>query len=346
MLNLIESIIGQSQRVAFCHFCLERALISINFSIGNREGCRIAHKDNAVGLDIHEDAFSHVFAFVEVTNGFNVESTVAADVVGVPSNETMAGILCVKIYGLVVVALSFEVARLDDNLAIAHCLNIEKSRCEAERQVRTTSCTANVESTLMLDDVSRVALSNEAEGNLIHLLNGFVVNKAKSLTDGHFLKTFKAYERICLRLAFTFGFNVGWSNEVLKEVAKRCVDSASLAPLMCVVVCFAVELECVPLAFLNRIGKSEDVACPTHNGFRVSIKLFLRVVAAFEVSCCFLNQACQDADLVVWSPEAWVLANCNHAEYVLVCSNCSSKSTWVIQHSLECIEGSLQCVVV
>ena len=80
-------------------------------------------------------------------------------------------------------------------------------------------------------------------------------------------------------VAFTFGHYIGRSCVVVEKVAKCCVSWVGFIPTAGFVVLNAIELECVPLAFLNRIGKSEDVGCSACDGFNVSIDFCLRVIS-------------------------------------------------------------------
>ena len=250
----------------------------------------------------------------------------------------MSCVLCMKIDGFGVVTLSLEVACLDDDFAITDGSHIEESRSETECQVRTAGSTAQVESALMLDDVSRVALCHEAEGNLIHLWNLLFIDKAYCLPVYYLLERLEAYKR-------TF-FHIGRSSIVVVEVTKVVVDGGSLAPLVCLVVLLTIELESVPLARIDGIGKSHEITNSTCNGFDISINLSLCISASLEVGSCFLQGRSQCADVAIGAPEARIVADGNQIDDVLVCFNSSSKSGRVNKESLESIESILQSIVV
>ena len=108
----------------------------------------------------------------------------------------MASVLCVEIYGLRVVPISLEVARLDGDLAVTYRLHVEECGREAEGEVRAATGTAQVKGALVLNDVCAVALRNEAEGNLVHLLDEVFVDEANALADCYFLERREAFEAL------------------------------------------------------------------------------------------------------------------------------------------------------
>ena len=190
----------------------------------------------------------------------------------------MTHVLSMEINGFVVVALSLEVASLNNHLAVADCPDIEEGWCETKGQICAACCAIEEKTTLMLDGKCAVTLSNETEGNLIHFLNNLVADEAYSLTDVYVFERREADEYILL--------NVSGSCEVVIEVTQSGIDSIVLAPSASFVVLFTVVLDGIPLAGLNGIGFSEDVVYAGYDGFGVLVNLILRVLAVLEISRC------------------------------------------------------------
>ena len=242
-----------------------------------------------------------------------------------------------EIDGFVVVTLSLEVASLDDNLAVTHSFHIEEGGGEAEGQVLAASAAIQVEAALVLDDESAVTLSHEAEGHLIHLLDFILVDETDTLADGYFLERLEADKYIV--------FHRGGSDIIVIEVAECCVDGVGFAPSVSFEVLFAVVSDGIPLAGLNGIGSSEETACAILDGLGVGIHLSLCESAALEVCGSLGQNGGECADIAVGTPIAWIVADGHQFCHILVCRDGLCQSGGVNQHSLECLDGSLQGVV-